>query len=471
MRKNLILAAAVAASFGAGLASAAQVDVYVSGSSALQTFFQKDLLNSICGNPTTAAVSLSYKDTTLASTAGQPGYTYYSCIATGTVTGFAAGTTYAVHYASDLGSTWGVAGAINTALTRNTIVSATGCCNDTAHYDRVNDKSTALNANGAMSQHASDILTFDVEPTLFGANGGDNWPNSNSDPTFIPNALATTPTASQLGAISTTVLNGQIFSVIVNNGLKNIGNTSGQFGGSLSTNSIRAILTGNYGTWNQVPEVGSVDTGTPIVLCRRDHGSGSEIAASLTFTGTECGVSSNTIATAGLPVSLSNVVENPTTADVRTCVNTTAGGIGIAGVSTSASYSTVAVDGYYPNSHNSAAGHYNFAYEDHATDNTAHSGASTAAKAVVSTLLAHAASQTFLNAYYSETLPTSAATTGQGYNTAAAGTGLAGYYAAADVNTLPGNYVTNGSFKTATLPISLFARAGSSCSAKSNTNN
>lgn len=462
MRTNLILAAAVAATFAAGAASAATVDIYVSGSSALQSFFQKDLQASICGGGT-AIANLSYKDTTLASSAGQPGFTYYSC-ANGT-------TTYALHYASDLGSTWGVAGALNPTLQRDQIVTAcatgTATCNDTGHFDRINDTSTALNASGVMGQHASDILTFDVEPTLFTS---DNWPTANSDTTLIPNKLSTTPTAAQLAGISTSVMNGQIFSIIVNNAVPGVGISGGNAAGTqftnLSTNSIRAILTGQYNTWNEVPEVsGSDATGLPIVLCRRDHGSGSEISASLTFSGVECGAASSPIAATNNAGNLNTVLEEPTSADVKTCVNANAGGIGLVGLGLAATYTTVAIDGYAPNAHNAAAGHYNFAYEDHAQNNTAHSGASSATQTVVATLLADAAAQAKLVNYYHET---AALGTGgvAGYTTAAP----AGYYAVQGVG---GNAVANtagGAFTAATQPVSLFNRNGNSCQAKINSN-
>ena len=318
-----------------------------------------------------------------------------------------------------------------------------------------------------MAQHTSDILAFDVEPTLFTS---DNWPSANSDATLIPTKLATAPTAAQLAGITTSVMNGQIFSIIVNNAVPGIGVSGGNAAGTtfpnLSTNSIRAILTGQYTNWNEVPEVSGTDSaGTPIVLCRRDHGSGSEISASLTFTGIECGALSSTIAATNNAGNLNTVIEEPTSQDVKTCVNANAGGIGLVGLGLSASYTTVAIDGYAPNAHNAAAGHYNFAYEDHAQDNTAHSGASAATKSAVATLLTDAASQAKLVAYYHETATLGAAGVG-GYVSAAP----AGYYSVQGVG---GNSVantTNGAFTSATQPVSLFTRSGNSCQVKFNAN-
>ncbi len=486
MRNNLILAAAVAATFAGVSASASTVDIYVSGSSALQTFFQKDLAVSICGQAVTAIsssnISVSYKDTTLASTAGQPGYTYYSCVANGTVTGFASGNIYALHYASDLGSTWGVAGSITPSLTRETILTNVGCgtstCNDTAHFDRVNDKSAALEAASVMGQHKSDILTFDVEPTLF---SGDNWPSANSDVTNIPAKLATAPTAAQLAGITTSNMNEQIFGVIVSNNTPGVGMATGNAAGSsqapsLSTNSIRAIFTGQYTYWNQVPEVGSADTAsTQIVLCRRDHGSGSEIAASLTFTGVECGVSSNAIATTASSGNLNAVIENPTSQDVKNCVQNASSvsglsgavaGIGLVGIGFSASYTTVNIDGYQANAHNVAAGLYNMAYEAHAKDNTANSGASADTKTVVSALLLDATKQAKLTNFYSETATQAAVALNPSnqFNVASTPAGYTALQAGNPASVIGSSFISN---KT---PVVLFDRGGNSCTAKSNSN-
>lgn len=508
MTKISAISTAVAAILASTAASAAQVDIYASGSSALQGFFQKDMTISLCGyttatQATTAAAATTassaqaagtasadyivygYEDTSLGATAGQPGYTLTTCVgATGTTN---ANTTFALHYASDLGSTWGIAGALNTSLTRNQIVSTTGCttasydatnkyfyCQEASgsHYDRVNDTSPTLNPN-TMSAHASDILAFDVEAGLFGDNSGDNWPTANSNPLFIPNVLVygtdafgnpVGPTVSQLATVNPPVVNGQIFSIIVKNDVPGIGSASGGLSGNLSSNSLRAILSGAYTYWKEVPEVGSADaSGTKIVLCRRDHGSGSEIAASLTFMGSECGTSGTTIASTSSPGNLSGgVFEEPSTQDVRNCVSGTTGAIGLAGLSSSASWTTISIDGYQPNAHNAAAGLYQFAYEDHAVSNTAHSGASAAAVAAVTTLLADAAAQAKLQAVYHE----SATLAGGQWTTSAP----AGYYTAqlAGVNTAP--TVGSGAFSTATQPVQTFNRLGNSCTQKLNNN-
>jgi hypothetical protein len=168
-------------------------------------------------------------------------------------------------------------------------------------------------------------------------------------------------------------MNGQAFSVIVNVGGPLGDLTGGNGTKSISSNSVKSILTGKYDVWGDVPEVGAGNT-TPIKLCRRDVGSGTQVSASIFFTGYECGRSSTGIVTATNAGNLTSVVENASTGKVRTCVSGDVGAIGITSIGTGATYSTLKLDGVQANAHNAAAGIYPFAFESFLIDKGAASG-------------------------------------------------------------------------------------------------
>jgi hypothetical protein len=131
-----------------------------------------------------------------------------------------------------------------------------------------------------------------------------------------------------------------------------------------------------------VPEVGAADTfagGTPVVICRRDHGSGSEIALSIFFEGTECGqAGSNRVEDdADFNVSTAtNVVENVSSTDLKACLAASTGGssggaIGVLSLGTSSAYTTFYIDGIQANAHNAALGAYPFYTETFGYNNSA----------------------------------------------------------------------------------------------------
>jgi len=214
----------------------------------------------------------------------------------------------------------------------------------------------------------------DVEPKF--------WAQAQNWPAYA--AVGTTaPTAAEIAAIGTYgVVNGQVFSVIANNSspIATVGN--------ISSASMKAILTGKYDVWGDVPEVGASNT-TPIKLCRRDQGSGTQVSASIFFTGFECGRSQTGIVTTAAPgamapiASVDQVVENTTTGNVQSCVRGANGAIGITSISTSSNWTTLKLDGVQANQHNAAAGIYPFAFENFLINKSS-------GNAVVAKLLANA---------------------------------------------------------------------------------
>jgi ABC-type phosphate transport system substrate-binding protein len=475
MKLNPYIAAAVAAAIS-GSAVAANYDIYVSGASAQRTFWSKDLQGSICGNGT--LTTFKYFDSTITSPAPQPDYQAFRCTAQGTGLpgSITSGDIVTMHYAAELGSVWGVAGTLNTALTRAQLdpglpINAACTLTTTANtyncaglnFDRKNDTGGGV----TMVQHKSDILVYDVEPTLFAQ--PDNWPSasagtlqndgtgSSADTTVVK--LGSTPSLASLGALAAAgahTLNGQVFSVIGK--LPAAWNVT-----NLSKSSLSSIFAGQYTTWSQVPEVGATDTtGTTITLCRRDHGSGTQVASNVFFEGVECGnpgakaFASN--ATWNNIIGSPNLNEAPTSTDAKTCVTNTSGSIGIASLGTSSAYTTFNIDGLQANAHNAAAGIYQFAFETWGFDNKAAAANNTSAAALASALITDAELQSKLNTYLAET-----ATLAAGQYTSAAPQVA---YAIPKYNGAP----TIAGLASGVVPIALQDRAGNSCSAAYNIN-
>jgi PBP superfamily domain len=103
----------------------------------------------------------------------------------------------------------------------------------------------------------------------------------------------------------------------------------------INKSAVSAIMTGNVGTWNQVNTALPADD---ILICRRTNGSGSQAVANLYYGNYPCDTGarsnppadravgaawngSNAFAVEGATNAI-NVVENSTSGDVRTCMNT-----------------------------------------------------------------------------------------------------------------------------------------------------
>jgi hypothetical protein len=389
MRKS-ILFAAVAGTLASAAAGAANVDLYVSGASAQRTFWQKDMVTSVCG----ANAQTTF---TITGAAANPDNQAYRCTAGAATlpTGIVAGDVVTLHYSAELGSIWGIVPFIPGHSTTRLFVdpdavpgdpgtacpapvgNASACVIGT--YDVKTENSTpAAGKTTVLVPHVPDVGVTDLDPVKW--NISDNW----VDATYT--ALGALPTTAQLQTFqgNAKVVNGQVFSVIVNNA----GPAATK--GNLSKASLTAIFTGQYTTWGQVPEVGSADP-TPIKVCRRDHGSGTQVGGSIFFTGTECGVSgASPFVSIGAPGNVGVVQEDNTTGKLRTCVGGTTGAIGIASLSISGSYKTLNIDDVQANAHNAAAGFYPYAFEDWTFDNTTASGASAAAKGFFTSLFNNA---------------------------------------------------------------------------------
>jgi len=317
-----------------------------------------------------------------------------------------------------------------------------------------------------LAASTADIAVSDVEPALFSA---DNWPSANFDANLRPAALATPPSSTDISNATAAmgVMNGQVFSVIANN---LPGTTNTQTNISLSLTSVRRILQGGYKHWNQVPEFATLDTAsTPINVCRRDHGSGTELATDLTFAGQACAVDGAAAIVAGTTTSYPGtapwVYEAPSSADMKACVDSASGTIGIlvnANKDSNFNYAVLLIDGYQPNAHNAAAGLYPYAYENWAgvlANNPG--GGNAAATGMVSRAKSFSALTTA--AFANET---GSATGGQWI-----GTSVNAVYSVVGVDGLTAaQHRKAAQWATDVLPESMFSRAGDSCATRKNSN-
>ncbi len=296
-----------------------------------------------------------------------PDNTAYRCLAAPptAITGVSNGDQVTLHYSAELGSVYGISPFLAGRPGQRLFVNpdSADCSGTTCTitgYNVNNESFTSANGT-ALVLATPDVGVTDLEPTLWASTT--NWPTYAN---LNPGGVFTVPSKAELTTLTgqMSVVNGQVFSVLVNNAgpAASIGN--------LSKASIASILNGKYNVWGDVPEVGAGNA-TPIKLCRRDQGSGTQVAASVFFFGVECGRSTSGVATQALPGALTSVVENGTTAKVRSCVQGDTGAIGFASLSISANYKTLNIDGVQANAHNAAAGFYPFAFEDYVLNRAA----------------------------------------------------------------------------------------------------
>lgn len=373
------LAIAVASILASAAASAANVDLYISGASAQSAFWKADFGTSVCGG---AGNIKTYKLSPDAGVTNPVSNEAWRCNAAAAVgTGVAIGDQVTVHYNSEFGTISGVASLVRPSVAQRLYVNpdstdcpavAAGGTSQCAYltYNNTTETHTSTSGNVMVvspNTLPADVNVLDMEIKFW--KELDNWQT-------VP-AFGLTPiTDTEIAAIpaTATVVNGQVFSVIANNSSPIAAK------GNISKASLMAIVTGAYDTWGKVPEVGGGNT-TPIKLCRREQGSGTQVAASVFFTGKECGYSSTSYASVNTPLKLvGHISEETSTGNVRTCVQGDTGAIGITSLSTNTNWTTLNIDGVQPNAHNAASGMYQFAFEDIVYNNSANSGASQGAK-------------------------------------------------------------------------------------------
>jgi ABC-type phosphate transport system substrate-binding protein len=392
-KKLSIAGAAVAAVLSAGSAFAISpagpfaVSLTISGASAFQNAVESELssgTSSICQAGTYNKFQSTNND-----------FRAYTCNLVAGVIG-AGGEAAAIYYRGEGGSVFGLSPLLGgtrfngAAVPQPKRLALSNCPTS------VTPGSTAavLCATGVLSlatessapvaglENAASQLGFsDVEPTQF---FGENYPSASAIPLLQPALNAAERNTLNAAAEA---LVGQSFGVFVNS---NVPTTN------LSKTVIANIFQGVYADWSAVPNGnGSTVTAAslPIKLCRREQGSGTQVAASIFFndypnTSTPFASEANQGA---LDVGLGGggVVENAATSAVRTCISGNPGAIGTISAEASDPASTgrkmIKIDGQGavdPIANNlgvpTAAGQYAFWFEEVAIKKPGLSGAALA---------------------------------------------------------------------------------------------
>ena len=341
MKSISLVAAAVSAALFAGLASAAaptitdanaQVKLVISGSSAFQSAFESEL-SSASSSVCASGSYIKYTATVTSGTA--PGLFAYTCTSQNNYFGASTGQkTVVITYRTEGGSIYGltpVVRAPNNKVLRLVVDSTcsytgtAGTCAVGTSYNTVTDVVTG--ATAAVVDANSDLGLSDLEASQF---QGSNYPDSTIAAKLQP-ALSKAERTSLNATASPLVL--QSFAFYVRNTASATG-AAAELNAltTLSRESIAAIYAGAWTDWNQVPKNdGSNTTVTssslPIVACRREAGSGTQVSASIFLHGTNCG-GADLFVTTSNPGALGSVITNTSTGNMRTCITGQAGAIG-----------------------------------------------------------------------------------------------------------------------------------------------
>lgn len=202
---------------------------------------------------------------------------------------------------------------------------------------------------GKLVPRVPDGGVSDVEPAMFVP------PNVPPGGTAVTGAdLANLTVGSELAVV---------FGVVVSN------NTPVS---NLSRSQVASIFSGTYRDWHQVDP--AIPAGTPIQVCRRVPGSGTQAGAQAFFLNSPCSKTGAVdFVTSALsdPVSGYTVSELPSTGDLLTCVNNAAAAgkmaIGISGIEKQPgptdAYKYVSIDGIAPTVQDAATGKYDYWFE------------------------------------------------------------------------------------------------------------
>jgi hypothetical protein len=353
MKHLSLIAAAVAASCVAGQALAIApggpfaVTLTISGASAFQGAIESELSrvgSAICNNPTAGTATYNR----FLSSAND--FRAYTCNLAPGVLSPGGGEAAAIYYRGEGGSVVGLAPLLSgtrfngAAIPTPKRLALSGCpagapaagatvtCTIGAYSLASEAAGTAVTG---LENATSQVGFADVEPSLF---FGENYPTASAT-TGIP-FLQPALSAGERNTLNgnAEVLVGQSFALVVNTSNAELAALP-----SLSKTTVSSILRGEYADWSSVPNGsgGTVTTTSlPIKLCRREQGSGTQVAASIFFNSyptTLTPFASGDVQGA-LAVDLGGggVVENASTGAMRTCISTptaasgggAAGGIG-----------------------------------------------------------------------------------------------------------------------------------------------
>lgn len=327
------------------------VTLNVAGSSAFQSQWPIEMANVLCSD-----------DVVTFDSNGGPGLAAYGCTLKTSVTGktktytFPANTFALVYYRSEGGSVYGVGPLAKNIQQLRLSVSSANCTtgSGTLYHCPVGALNLSADtvASGAAVKAYVELGASDVEPSRF---IGENWPAGGF--------LGDQPTPTQLATLTSKQnVVAQVFALYVNDGISATPL-------NLSKQAVSSIFSGLYTDWSQVPKAdgsGFVSDGTaasPITVCERDIGSGTQTSMSIYFMSQGCSNSATTF--------IDNTPNrNASTGSEMTCVSTTAGAIGYAAVQKASDISSkwphavaATLSGVTASTANAAAGLYDLWYE------------------------------------------------------------------------------------------------------------
>ena len=342
MKSISIVAAAVSAALFAGLASAAvpaitdanaQVKLVISGSSAFQAAFESEL-SSAASSVCASGSYIKYLPTVTSGVV--PGLAAYTCNSKSDYFGASTGVkTVLIAYRTEGGSVYGFSPVVRSSnkvlrlAVNDTNCSYTGTAGTCAVGSGYSVVADTLVSPTAVVDANSDLGLADLEATQF---QGTNYPDASLAAKLQP-ALSKAERTTLKASGTALVL--QSFAFYVRNTASATG-AAAELNAltSLSRETLGAIYSGTYTDWNQVPKndgtnatVVSAANSLPIVACRREAGSGTQVSASIFLHGTNCG-GSDLFVTTGNPGNLGSVITNTSTANMRTCLTSNAGAIG-----------------------------------------------------------------------------------------------------------------------------------------------
>ena len=224
--------------------------------------------------------------------------------------GWAAGTNVIIINRARGGSVQGVNPVARGTAIESLVVTAASCTTGSG-------TSAAPFRCNTLDSRVPDAGVSDVAPGLF--HGSYNTEGEPAEPALDPTELAT---------LTATPIYGLAFGVPITKNVPAF---------NLSKTALSALMTANIGTWDQVIGSGPADD---VLLCRRVNGSGTQAVANLFYGNYPCSTGSR----ANVPADRStgsawngsnqfivegdtgflNVVENSSSGDVRTCLNTAA---------------------------------------------------------------------------------------------------------------------------------------------------
>jgi hypothetical protein len=214
-----------------------------------------------------------------------------------------------------------------------------------------------------MAADGLNLGISDEEPAVY---TGENYPKNYK--TNSGQSFGVGLTATQLGTLTSVANIAQGFAILVNKAsgsiTKNVTN--------LSRQTVRGIMTGTYTDWSQTPEgyaAGATTSGaTPITICRRDPGSGTQAGASIFFNNEYCGGKSSVESTAAFATpNGTSVLMWATSGDVEDCVSGNTNAIGLRAWEATSKLTSleqfVNIDNSTPSQANILNGSYPYWYE------------------------------------------------------------------------------------------------------------